>query len=491
MSSAQDQPPRDVGAGAQEAATRPQESARMQESARASVPRPAPHYEGQPAHAAEPSPAQKGVTFAAAVLLMLSGVFNFFEGLAAVIRGSFFVVLPNYAYNISVTGWGWFHLILGVVAFLTGCFLFVDSPIARVIGVIIASVSAIVNFLYIPYLPGLVGRPHRDRRAGHLGAGQPAARLDLTSRRWRGGTADNYRGARWQSHSRGRSTSTSGIPSPDWTPFEPPVAPYGSPNVLYIVLDDVGFSAMNCYGGPIDTPNIDRIANNGVRYTQWHTTALCSPTRSCLLTGRNHTRNSMACITEAAIGFPNGSGTIPPENGMLSEILGRARLEHLHRRQVAPVPGVGDERGLAAPELAHRARLRAVLRVPRRRDEPVVSGPRLRQPPGRSAALARGRLPPHRRHHRQGARVHQGLQGARAGQAVLPVLRARRLPRAAPRAEGVGRRGSAAGSTWATRPSGSRPSPRQKDMGIVPQDTELPPVNPLGTMESHTDPPSR
>ncbi len=91
---------------------------------------------------------------------------------------------------------------------------------------------------------------------------------------------------------------------------------------MYIVLDDVGYSAMSCYGGPIETPNIDRIANAGVLYTQWHTTALCSPTRSCLLTGRNHTRNSMACITEAATGFPNASGTIPPENGMLSEILG-------------------------------------------------------------------------------------------------------------------------------------------------------------------------
>jgi arylsulfatase A-like enzyme len=109
---------------------------------------------------------------------------------------------------------------------------------------------------------------------------------------------------------------------PDWTPFEPPKAPADAPNVLYIVLDDVGFSAMSCYGGPIETPNIDRIAANGVRFTQWHTTALCSPTRSCLLNGRNHTRNSMACITEAAIGFPNASGTIPPENGMLSEILG-------------------------------------------------------------------------------------------------------------------------------------------------------------------------
>ncbi len=109
---------------------------------------------------------------------------------------------------------------------------------------------------------------------------------------------------------------------PDWAPFEPPKAPEGAPSVVYIVLDDVGFSAIGCYGGPVETPNIDRIAASGVRYTQWHTTALCSPTRSCLLTGRNHTRNSMACITEAAIGFPNASGTIPPENGMLPEILG-------------------------------------------------------------------------------------------------------------------------------------------------------------------------
>ncbi|HUZ08965.1 MAG TPA: arylsulfatase [Acidimicrobiales bacterium] len=108
---------------------------------------------------------------------------------------------------------------------------------------------------------------------------------------------------------------------PDWGPFDAPRAPRGAPNVVYIVLDDVGFSAMSCYGGPIPTPNIDRIADAGLRYTQWHTTALCSPTRACLLTGRNHTRNSMACITEAAIGFPNASGVIPPENGTIAEIL--------------------------------------------------------------------------------------------------------------------------------------------------------------------------
>jgi hypothetical protein len=67
---------------------------------------------------------------------------------------------------------------------------------------------------------------------------------------------------------------------PDWSPFEPPWAPDGAPNVVYIVLDDVGFSALGCYGGPIETPNIDQIAERGGRYTQWHTTALCSPIRS-------------------------------------------------------------------------------------------------------------------------------------------------------------------------------------------------------------------
>ena len=87
----------------------------------------------------------------------------------------------------------------------------------------------------------------------------------------------------------------------DWAPFAPPQAPEGAPNVVYIVLNDVGYSAMSCYGA------------DGAWCTQWHTTALCSPTRSCLLTGRNHTRNSMACITEGASGFANAGGTIPPE----------------------------------------------------------------------------------------------------------------------------------------------------------------------------------
>jgi arylsulfatase A-like enzyme len=110
--------------------------------------------------------------------------------------------------------------------------------------------------------------------------------------------------------------------TPDWTPYAQPVPPAGAPSVVYVVLDDVGFSALEPYGGTIEVPNIKRIADKGLTYTNFHTTALCSPTRSCLLTGRNHTTNGMACISEASSGFPNASGHIPLETAMASEILG-------------------------------------------------------------------------------------------------------------------------------------------------------------------------
>jgi arylsulfatase len=109
---------------------------------------------------------------------------------------------------------------------------------------------------------------------------------------------------------------------PDWGPYTQPIAPEGTPNVLYIVLDDVGFSAMEPYGGLIETPNINRIAQHGLLYTNFHTTALCSPTRSCLMTGRNHTTNGMALITEASAGFPGANGHIPNECGTIAEVLG-------------------------------------------------------------------------------------------------------------------------------------------------------------------------
>jgi arylsulfatase A-like enzyme len=108
---------------------------------------------------------------------------------------------------------------------------------------------------------------------------------------------------------------------PDWTPFLQPKAPKGAPNVLMIVWDDVGYGAMDVFGGPIETPTMRRIADLGLRYSNFHTTALCSPTRSSLLTGRNATSNNMACITEASAGFPGFSARIPFANGTIAEVL--------------------------------------------------------------------------------------------------------------------------------------------------------------------------
>src|SRR4029079_14672197 len=108
---------------------------------------------------------------------------------------------------------------------------------------------------------------------------------------------------------------------PDWTPYLQPKAPPGAPNVLMIVWDDVGYGAMDVFGGPIETPTMRRIADSGLRYSNFHTTALCSPTRSSLINGRNATSNSMACITEGSAGFPGFSARIPFENGTIAEVL--------------------------------------------------------------------------------------------------------------------------------------------------------------------------
>jgi arylsulfatase A-like enzyme len=274
---------------------------------------------------------------------------------------------------------------------------------------------------------------------------------------------------------------------PDWTPFEPPVAPYGAPNVLYIVLDDVGFSAMSCYGGPIETPNIDRIAGQGVRYTQWHTTALCSPTRSCLLTGRNHTRNSMACITEAAIGFPNGSGTIPPENGMVSEVLvergwntyltgkwhlcPEAEMNLASTRRNWPTGRgferfygfLGAETNQWYPDLVY--------------DNHPVDQPET----------------PDEGYHLTDDLTDKALEFIKDAKVLAPDK-----PFFLYYAPGACHAPHHAPKDWIEKFRGKfdvgyeeirkQTLNRQKQMGIVPPDTELPPVNPLGTVESHTDP---
>jgi len=111
---------------------------------------------------------------------------------------------------------------------------------------------------------------------------------------------------------------------PDWDAFLDPKAPKDAPNVLVILYDDTGCAAWSPYGGRINMPTLDRLAKNGLTYTQWHTTSVCSPTRSCFLTGRNHHQNGFGTIAESAAGFPGYAGHIPPENATIATVLRNA-----------------------------------------------------------------------------------------------------------------------------------------------------------------------
>ena len=109
----------------------------------------------------------------------------------------------------------------------------------------------------------------------------------------------------------------------DSTPdFPQPIeAPKGAPNVLLILLDDVGFGASSAFGGPCRTPVLEALAKRGLRYTQFHTTALCSPTRAALITGRNHHAVHSAAITEAATGFPGYDSVMQKDTATVAEVL--------------------------------------------------------------------------------------------------------------------------------------------------------------------------
>ncbi|HJZ54678.1 MAG TPA: arylsulfatase, partial [Gemmataceae bacterium] len=109
----------------------------------------------------------------------------------------------------------------------------------------------------------------------------------------------------------------------DSKPSKIPVvkAPAGAPNVLLILIDDCGFGQWGTFGGQIPTPNLDKLAKRGLRYTRYHTTALCSPTRAAILTGRNHHSAATGCITELGSSFPGYTGQVPQSCAMVSEIV--------------------------------------------------------------------------------------------------------------------------------------------------------------------------
>ena len=162
------------------------------------------------------------------------------------------------------------------------------------------------------------------------------------------------------------------------TAFPPITAvrpPSGAPNVLVVLLDDVGFGASSAFGGPVNMPTAERLAGDGLRFTRFHTTALCSPTRATLLSGRNHHTVGMGGITEIATSAP-GYSSVRPEH--VPTAGGDPSLERLldrSRRQVSRGAGVGIESGRPVRSVAQSGeRVRVLLRLHRRRDQPVLPG---------------------------------------------------------------------------------------------------------------------
>jgi arylsulfatase len=110
-------------------------------------------------------------------------------------------------------------------------------------------------------------------------------------------------------------------PDSEGAPVPQVKAPANAPNILVIILDDVGFGSFGTFGGPVPTPGLDLVAQKGLRYNRFHTTALCSPTRAALLTGRNHHAVHMGGIPEQANGFPGYDTIIPPEAATVAQVL--------------------------------------------------------------------------------------------------------------------------------------------------------------------------
>ena len=119
----------------------------------------------------------------------------------------------------------------------------------------------------------------------------------------------------------GLTTYDAKDPDTSYPPIEPLLPPEGAPNVLVILLDDIGFGASSAFGGPCNTPTAERLAGRGLKYTRFHTTALCAPTRQALLTGRNHHSVGMGSITETATSAPGQSSLRPNTKAPLAMTL--------------------------------------------------------------------------------------------------------------------------------------------------------------------------
>ena len=222
---------------------------------------------------------------------------------------------------------------------------------------------------------------------------------------------------------------------PWWPPA--PAAPAGAPNVVFVVLDDVGFSDLGCYGSEIATPRMDALAAAGAAYSNFHVTSMCSPTRACLLTGRNAHAAGVGIIAEWSSGYPGYSGQVGKQAATVPQVLhehaySSYAIGKWHLTNIADY-GVGRP----ARQLAAGQGLQSLVRLPRCPDRPVESGAL----PGQPADPAREdrRLSPEHRPRRPCDRRHPRPHQLRTGPAVLHVSRLRRVSLAAPCAARVHR----------------------------------------------------
>ena len=163
----------------------------------------------------------------------------------------------------------------------------------------------------------------------------------------------------------------------DSKPYWPPrvVPPKGAPNVLLIMTDDQGYGVSGTFGGVIPTPAMDRIAKAGLRYTQFHSTALCSPTRAALITGRNHHSVGFGVIGEMSTGYPGYDSVIGPESATVGTILRDNGYATSWFGKNHNTPDLSVQRGRTLRPVAGRHGLPVLLRVHGRRDRPVDAVP--------------------------------------------------------------------------------------------------------------------
>ena len=145
-------------------------------------------------------------------------------------------------------------------------------------------------------------------------------------------------------------------PDTKFPAIEPLRPPKGAPNVLVILIDDCGFGATSAFGGPIPTPNADRLAANGLKFNRFHTTALCSPTRQALLTGRNHHSVNMGGVCEIATSAPGYTSVLPKNKAPLAMTLKLNGYSTAQFGKCHEVPDVGDEPDGTVRPVAHRRR---------------------------------------------------------------------------------------------------------------------------------------